>query len=96
LSEENLINDTIIVIKHIAEKFPEQAIILVGHSMGGSIAVKAAHHIQTHNSGEEWSKHIVGVYIIDVVEGSAMEALPFMENIVMKRPKKFKNIQAVV
>ena len=29
--------------------------------------------------------------VIDVVEGSAMDALPFMENIVLSRPTSFKN-----
>jgi hypothetical protein len=30
--------------------------------------------------------------VIDVVEGSAMEALPFMENIVLSRPTEFKTL----
>lgn len=34
--------------------------------------------------------------MIDVVEGSAMDALPFMENIVISRPQEFKSIQSVV
>ena len=87
-----MIKDTIEVIKHVATNYPEQSIIMVGHSMGGSIAVKAVHHIQTNFADEEWSKHIMGLFVIDVVEGSAMDALPFMENIVLKRPKKFKNL----
>jgi hypothetical protein len=32
----------------------------------------------------------MGLFVIDVVEGTAMDALPFMENIVLKRPKKFQ------
>ena len=38
----------------------------------------------------------MGLFVIDVVEGSAMDALPFMENIVLKRPKNFVNLQSVV
>jgi protein phosphatase methylesterase 1 len=34
--------------------------------------------------------------VIDVVEGSAMDALPFMENIVMSRPPEFKSLASVV
>lgn len=34
--------------------------------------------------------------MIDVVEGSAMEALPFMENIVTSRPSEFKSLQSVI
>ena len=36
------------------------------------------------------------MFIIDVCEGSAMDALPFMEDIVRKRPSSFKDIQAAV
>jgi hypothetical protein len=28
----------------------------------------------------------MGLFIIDIVEGSAMDALPYMESIAMKRP----------
>jgi len=31
--------------------------------------------------------------VIDVVEGTALEALPFMENIVNSRPKSFKSYE---
>lgn len=31
-----------------------------------------------------------------MVEGSAMDALPFMENIVLSRPQEFKSLQSVV
>lgn len=34
--------------------------------------------------------------MIDVVEGSAMDALPFMENIVLSRPAEFRTLDAVV
>ena len=34
--------------------------------------------------------------MIDVVEGSAMDALPFMENIVLSRPPEFKSLASVV
>ena len=34
--------------------------------------------------------------IIDVVEGTAMDALPFMEQIVKNRPVHFPDLQAVV
>ena len=54
--------------------------------MGGAIAIKTVFEASTNSSGEEWSKHIAGLFVIDVVEGSAMEALPYMENIVLKRP----------
>lgn len=41
LSEETLIRDTMEVIRYISAKYPDRSIIMVGHSMGGSIATKA-------------------------------------------------------
>ena len=34
-----------------------------------------------------------GLIVIDVVEGTVMDALPFMENIVHNKPEKFNSIQ---
>ena len=34
--------------------------------------------------------------IIDVVEGTAIEALPFMENIVNNRPKSFTTLDKAI
>lgn len=83
LSVENLVGDTISVIKEICQKYPQQSIIVVGHSMGGAIAIKTVFEAQTNHAEEEWTKHIMGLFVIDVVEGTAMEALPFMEKIVL-------------
>ena len=34
--------------------------------------------------------------IIDVVEGTALEALPIMENIILERPKHFPTLEAAI
>ena len=96
LTQDNLINETIRAIKHVVERYPEQSIILVGHSMGGSIATKCIDFIQQNNKDDKWVQHVKGLFIIDVVEGSAMDALPFMESIVKSRPTQFSNLQSVV
>lgn len=54
--------------------------------MGGSIAAKTVDFIHKNHKDEEWASHIKGLFIIDVSEGNAMEALPFMEDIVRNRP----------
>lgn len=79
LSTETLIADTIAVMNYVLEKNPNSAINLVGHSMGGSIATKTATKILNEMKDSELAKALVTLFIIDVVEGSAMEALPFME-----------------
>jgi len=45
LTQANLIEETIRAIKHVCDRYPAQSIILVGHSMGGSIATKTVDFI---------------------------------------------------
>uniref|UniRef100_A0A3B4DKG9 Protein phosphatase methylesterase 1 n=1 Tax=Pygocentrus nattereri TaxID=42514 RepID=A0A3B4DKG9_PYGNA len=63
-------------------------IILVGHSMGGAIAVHAA-------SGSLLPT-VVGLVVIDVVEGSAMDVLHSMQNFLKGRPRSFKSIDHAI
>ena len=79
MDQKTLIEETILVLKHVITKYPDQSIIMVGHSMGGSIATKCTDFIHKNHSAEEWTTHLKGMFIIDVVEGSALDALPFME-----------------
>lgn len=52
MSEETLINDSIEVLKYVSKKFPDASIIVVGHSMGGSIATKATSKVLNEQSTE--------------------------------------------
>ncbi|XP_041982972.1 protein phosphatase methylesterase 1 [Aricia agestis] len=60
-------------------------IILLGHSMGGAIAVRTAH-------SPLLEPYIQGLAVIDVVEGTAMEALASMQSFLRSRPTHFKSI----
>ena len=67
---------------------------MIGHSMGGSIATKACAHILSQKDKyKDLYEKIQGLICIDVVEGTAMEALPFMENIVYNRPPSFSSVE---
>lgn len=83
LSAESLSTD---VGKLIEKMFPENCppIHLVGHSMGGAIAVHIA-YMELLNS-------LVGITVIDVVEGTAMEALASMQSFLRSRPNYFRSI----
>ncbi|XP_031555798.1 protein phosphatase methylesterase 1-like [Actinia tenebrosa] len=60
-------------------------ILLIGHSMGGAIAV----HVGVQN----FLPSVVGLAVIDVVEGTALDALSSMQNFLKGRPQSFKSIE---
>ena len=77
-------------------KHPGKSIIMVGHGMGGAIATKVANVLETELSGSDLNKAVIGLVVIDVVESTAMEALPFMERFVKARPPRFGDIASVI
>lgn len=103
-SVETLIADTIEILEYIVGRFPNTSIVMVGHSMGGSIATKTTAKVLEHKSVYPWYIVLKGtcifqllaLFVIDVVEGVAMEALPFMDSIVHSKPKSFKTVEAAI
>jgi len=79
LSQTELINETLRVLDHVEKTHKNRSIIILGHSMGGSIATKVAYKIEQEMKDSPLNKACVALFVIDVVEGTAMEALPFME-----------------
>uniref|UniRef100_UPI0037E8A02A protein phosphatase methylesterase 1-like n=1 Tax=Semicossyphus pulcher TaxID=241346 RepID=UPI0037E8A02A len=63
-------------------------IILIGHGVGGAIAVNTASNMLLPTT--------VGLVAIDVVEGSAMEALHSIQNFLKGRPKSFKSMDQAI
>uniref|UniRef100_A0A6B2EI19 Protein phosphatase methylesterase 1 n=1 Tax=Phlebotomus kandelakii TaxID=1109342 RepID=A0A6B2EI19_9DIPT len=63
-------------------------IILVGHSMGGAIATHLVHLNLVSN--------LIGLTVIDVVEGTAMDALASMQSFLRSRPSYFKSIPQAI
>lgn len=63
-------------------------LVVIGHSMGGAIAARltASRHLE----------RIVGLVVIDVVEGTAMSALPYMVHWLRARPASFGSVQKAV
>ncbi|XP_018320634.1 protein phosphatase methylesterase 1 [Agrilus planipennis] len=84
LSLETLAKDiTDVLLTLYGESMPP--IILVGHSLGGAVAVEAASLINA-----------AGVCVIDVVEGTALESLSSMQSILRGRPSSFKTIDDAI
>jgi protein phosphatase methylesterase 1 len=73
-----LSEDVMRVVEYIVSSFKESNVIIVGHSMGGSLAVKSLNFI-LENAGHNIINRLMAIIVIDVVEGTAMDALPFME-----------------
>lgn len=63
-------------------------IVLVGHSMGGALAV--------HTAARNYIQNLLGLIVIDVVEGSAMDALSSMQTFLQGRPKMFNSVEQAI
>ncbi|CAK9800362.1 Protein phosphatase methylesterase 1 [Anthophora plagiata] len=83
LSADTLAEDVAAIVKETTENNP---VILVGHSMGGAVAVRAAPLIM----------NLYGLGVIDVVEGTAMDALASMQSFLRSRPSSFSSVSQAV
>ncbi|KAF3790195.1 phosphatase methylesterase 1 protein [Nymphaea thermarum] len=87
LSIESLCSDVVSVLKVLyGDSSP--AIVLVGHSMGGSVAV--------HLSAKKMISNLQGLVVVDVVEGTAMASLIHMQKILSSRPQHFRTIEKAI
>mmetsp|Transcript_3293 Transcript_3293/g.11942 ORF Transcript_3293/g.11942 Transcript_3293/m.11942 type:complete len:420 (+) Transcript_3293:119-1378(+) len=93
LSMERLAADMVSVFNQIVDRHQEQEregeeplkALLVGHSLGGAVAVRAA------RTGE--LRNLCGLVVIDLVEGTAMAALPYMEGLIKGQPQGFASVR---
>ena len=88
LSKDTQISDIISVINKVVPKEWGKACV-VGHSMGGALAV----HL-SHTNALECG--ISSIAVLDVVEGTASAALPSMHSILANRPKAFINLDHAI
>lgn len=65
-------------------------LLLVGHSMGGAVVVQSCATLL------EKKYKIGGVAVLDVVEGSAIEALPHMHSLLNARPEGFDSMEEAI
>lgn len=87
LSADTLATDVGSVLRVMYPENPPN-ILLVGHSMGGAMAVNIAHL--------KLIPTLIGCCVIDVVEGTAIESLQSMQSFLRSRPKYFKNIPTAI
>ncbi|XP_034675692.1 protein phosphatase methylesterase 1 isoform X1 [Vitis riparia] len=87
LSIETLCNDVLAVLKKMYGDSPP-AIVLVGHSMGGSVAV--------HLAAKKVLSSLCGLVVVDVVEGTAMASLIHMQKILSSRMQHFSTLEKAI
>ena len=69
------------------EKMPD--IVLVGHSLGGAVVADVA-------SRKLLGKSLLAYAVLDVVEGSAMDAVQSMQTYLMSRPSGFVSVAQAI
>lgn len=65
------------------------SVVLIGHSLGGAVVTHVANMNLLGNK-------VLGFAVLDVVEGSAMEALKHMQAYLRTRPKLFDTLDAAI
>lgn len=63
------------------------SIVLVGHSLGGAVVTEVAMR-------GKYGRKMLGVAVLDVVEGSAVDALKSMNAYLSARPQIFPSLEA--
>uniref|UniRef100_H3D2M2 Protein phosphatase methylesterase 1 n=1 Tax=Tetraodon nigroviridis TaxID=99883 RepID=H3D2M2_TETNG len=87
LSADTMAKDIGKVVEALYGESPPP-VMIIGHSMGGAIAVHTAvaNHVPS----------LLGLCVIDVVEGTAMDALNSMQNFLRSRPRTFKSLENAI
>lgn len=88
LSKETQVKDISEIFKKVYGD-TDQSVCLVGHSMGGALAVHSL-------NAKAISAKVSALIVIDVVEGSAMEALGGMVHFLHSRPSTFDSIEKAI
>ncbi len=92
LSLETLTADLLYVIEKTKEQMgwtQLPPLILVGHSLGGAIVVNVA-------KGGTLGSSVLGYAVLDIVEGSAIEALQSMHAFLSTRPSCFPSLENAI
>ncbi|EFP09559.1 hypothetical protein CRE_25587 [Caenorhabditis remanei] len=88
LSKETQIKDISAIFNKVYGD-TDESVCIVGHSMGGALAVHTL-------NAKAISAKVAALIVIDVVEGSAMEALGGMVHFLHSRPSSFDSVEKAI
>ncbi|KZT06141.1 protein phosphatase methylesterase [Laetiporus sulphureus 93-53] len=90
-SIDTLVSDLVNTIEVIfSDRASAPTLLLVGHSLGGSVIVRACPILQ------ERQYRITGVAVLDIVEEFTLEALPMMHSLLDARPEGFDSPEEAI
>lgn len=67
---------------------PTTEFILVGHSLGGAVVANVA--------ANQMLPHIFGLVLVDIVEGTALESLVHMQQVLDARQTRFRSVEEAI
>ncbi|KAF7311836.1 Protein phosphatase methylesterase 1 [Mycena indigotica] len=87
-----LVDDFVAIVQTVFPHSPNPPppLLLIGHSMGGAVVAHSSPRLQAAGF------HLLGIAVLDVVEGSAVEALPHMHNLLNARPDGFDSVEDAI
>ncbi len=92
LSIDTLVTDVTSVLTKLCENRTSPVpIVLIGHSLGGSVATRVASKVD-----RTYPFQIAGLVVVDIVEGTAMASIENMKQEIAKRPTKFSSLPLAV
>ena len=83
LGIDSLVDDLVEFCKVVQP--PKTHLVVMGHSLGGSIVARAA-----------LKHHMSSIIVIDTIEGTAVESMPQMKNVLLQRPQAFSSPQEAI
>jgi protein phosphatase methylesterase 1 len=99
VSLQRLCSDANRVLSSMLEPIVDRAVqlVLIGHSLGGAVVTRMAGPASDLNLSFQHARHqLAALVVIDIVEGTAIDALPAMAAVLDKRPVSFPSLDDAV